>query len=192
MKNILIFGVARAGKTTLARMINKEFAMYQIESTDSYITVFRDNFKDMDINYIYDKADEKGNLALFTSKLLHEKTINRKQGNYILEGDSITPDMCAKYFNTDENIIYYILHNKLTAQEILNNCRKYDIDDKDWSVKVSDEDLLKHCIFNLKLGKEYEKQCINYKFRVIDTSFNRNQKLEETLSEISEYILKGK
>ena len=50
MKNIIILGAARAGKSTLAQMIHRKYN-YSIISIDSFVRALRDSFPSLGITH---------------------------------------------------------------------------------------------------------------------------------------------
>lgn len=50
MKNIIILGAARAGKSTLAQMIHRKYN-YSIISIDSFVSALRDSFPSLGITH---------------------------------------------------------------------------------------------------------------------------------------------
>lgn len=50
MKDILIFGVPRAGKTTLAKLLAEKLENYHVFSIDAIINAFGDIFPKLEIN----------------------------------------------------------------------------------------------------------------------------------------------
>lgn len=70
MKNIVIAGVPRAGKTTLATLLAKELENYHILSLDCIRNAFDDIFPQLDINPREGKNTFK-DLPKFISRLLY-------------------------------------------------------------------------------------------------------------------------
>ena len=52
MKNIIILGVARSGKTTLARMIKKRYSNYNIIDGDCIRNAFEKSIPEVNINHV--------------------------------------------------------------------------------------------------------------------------------------------
>lgn len=187
MKNIMILGTCRTGKTTFSKLLQKELNNYQIMEVDSIISALQSTFYGIQIGFAHD--DLKDNkLAQFMNTLI-KKNKNRlgNEYGYIINSDSIMPEDLINYFDLSNTIIYYFVNSKLAVEEIFNNCRYYD-DENQWTSKRTNENLLNH----IKKAKEFEnqiiKQCKKYNIKYIDTSYNRENIFKELLSEIKRNI----
>lgn len=183
MKNIMILGICRTGKTTFSRMIQKEFSNYQIIEVDTIISALQKTVKNVPICFIHDNLDEN-RLPQFLN-LLIQKNIgkNGKYLGFIINADSIMPEDLVKYFDLDNTIVYYFVNPKLSPEEILNNCRKYD-DNAEWTTRRSDEEILNHMRFYKNIEKQIISDCSKYGFTCIDTSENREVIFHELLENI--------
>ena len=188
MKNILLFGVARSGKSTLAKKILKEYPNYKIMDLDSLLDTFSKTLPEANVGYLYDKVKEN-RIAKFTGCLLNEQVsrYGRDSIYYIIEGDSILPEDIKENFDLENTIVIFLGHNKLTPEEILNNCRKYD-SNTEWTSRWKDNKLIKHAKWQLKIGKKIEKQCQKYNYMFVDTSKNRNKILKQTYAQIEKEL----
>ena len=73
MKNIMIFGICRTGKTTFSRMIQKKLRNYQIIEVDTIISALQKTIPDIPIGFIHDNLKENKLpefLNLFIQKIL--------------------------------------------------------------------------------------------------------------------------
>ncbi len=88
-----------------------------------------------------------------------QKNINKngKELGFIINGDSILPEDLSKYFDLKDMIVYYFVTEKLSPEQILENCRKFDSKKEEWTTRRSDDELLNH----FKFYKDIEKE--NYK-----------------------------
>lgn len=183
MKNIMILGICRTGKTTFSRMIQKEFPNYQIIEVDTIISALQKTVTNIPIGFIHDNLKEN-KLPQFLN-LLIEKNVNKngKHLGFIINADSILPQDLKSFFNLDNTLVYYFVNSKLTPKEILENCRKYD-NVEDWTIRKSDEEILKHMEFYKPIEKQIIQDCDKYGFKCIDTSENREEILIELLEDI--------
>ena len=74
MKNIMILGICRTGKTTFSKMIQKKFPNYQIIEVDTIISALQKTIPDVPIGFIHDNLQEN-KLPQFLN-LLIQKNIN--------------------------------------------------------------------------------------------------------------------
>ena len=181
MKNIVIAGVPRAGKTTLATLLAKELENYHILSLDCIRNAFDDIFPQLDINPREGKNTFK-DLPKFISRLLHyNKTELHNQFHYIIEGTEILPDMAKEIFN--DCIVIFLGHGEIDSKQILDNIRRYDTPDE-YSYTRDDEMMLKSITKHIKIDKEIREKCKEYGYRYEDTSIDRMSKLNELVKEL--------
>lgn len=183
MKNIMILGICRTGKTTFSKMIQKEFKNYQIIEVDTIISALQKTVPNVPIGFIHDNLKEN-KLPQFLN-LLIEKNINKngKELGFIINGDSILPEDLIKYFDLNNMIVYYFVTEKLSSEQILENCRKFD-SKEEWTTRRSNEELLKHFKFYKDIEKKIISDCKKYNIKCIDTSENRKMILSQLLDEI--------
>ena len=188
MKNILILGICRTGKSTFSKMIQKEFRNYQIIEVDTIISALQKTIPNIPIGFIYDNLKEN-KLPEFLN-LFIQKNINKngKKLGFIINGDSILPEDLLKYFDLNNMIIYYFVTEKLSPKQILENCRKFD-SKEEWTTRRTDEELLNHFEFYKDVEKKIINDCKIYNIKCIDTSENRqiifNQLVDEVKNELS-------
>ena len=98
MKNIMILGICRTGKTTFSKMIQREFNNYQIIEVDTIISALQRTVPNIPIGFIHDNLKENRLPELLN--LLIQKNINKngKELGFIINGDSIMPKDLSKYF----------------------------------------------------------------------------------------------
>lgn len=188
MKNILILGICRTGKSTFSKMLQKEFRNYQIIEVDTIISALQKTIPNIPIGFIHDNLKEN-KLPEFLN-LFIQKNINKngKELGFIINGDSILPEDLLKYFDLNNMIIYYFVTEKLSPKQILENCRKFD-SKEEWTTRRTDEELLNHFEFYKDVEKKIINDCKKYNIKCIDTSENRqiifNQLVDEVKNELS-------
>lgn len=188
MKNILILGICRTGKSTFSKMLQREFRNYQIIEVDTIISALQKTIPNIPIGFIHDNLKEN-KLPEFLN-LFIQKNINKngKELGFIINGDSILPEDLLKYFDLNNMIIYYFVTEKLSPKQILENCRKFD-SKEEWTTRRTDEELLNHFEFYKDIEKKIINDCKKYNIKCIDTSENRqiifNQLVDEVKNELS-------
>ena len=186
MKNIIIFGEPRSGKSTLANMIIDKFN-YQVIHVDAV----RDTFKEIypELNIAPDIAINNKKFQLFIQEYLNRNTKQEEKNKYgyVVEGCETSVDDCNRLFNTDENIIYYLAPDDITPEEFFNNIRANDTE-KDWTFKLSDEELMQKVKNMITKGKKIKEECRKYNIKFVDTSHNRKEKLNTILKNIESEI----
>lgn len=189
MKNIAIFGSSRSGKSTLSKMISKKYSNYHIFIGDDIRGAFQDVLPNNNIN----SKDGIGMLEDFPNFLscLFYKSIKRNKGeiNYIVETCDITPKKAYQLFNREDTILLFLGTPRQTIDEHFNEIRKYQTE-KDWTYNRSDEHILEHSKHCISKSKEYEKECKELNIWYVDTSFNREEVLNDALEKIEGMIFK--
>ncbi len=187
MKDILIFGVPRAGKTTLSKLLIEELRDYHIFSIDAIRNAFGDVFPELEINDRNGKNNETA-LPDYVSRLLYwqHDELKNKQG-YIIEGCQVLPDKVSEVFDIKNSIVIYLGHGTLLPEEILENIRKYDTPDE-YSYKRDDETMLKQCREYYEIEKMNIAKCKKYGFIYVDTSTNRKEVLRKLVDQIKSIV----
>ncbi len=183
MKNILILGVGRSGKSTLSRKLKERFPRYNLVHTDSIRNAILYN---IDKKYADDFMNYKENE--FLQKVLLEFLdcqTSQELNTYgtILEGAQILPSVLSRYKNLDKTVIVFLGHGNLSEKEIFEMVRNNDTE-VDWSYKKTDEELEKFIKRFYEKNKFLMDECKKYGFRYIDTHENR----ENVLNEVFDYI----
>ena len=182
MKNIIIFGEPRSGKSTLANMIVDRFN-YQVIHVDSIRDTFKKIYPELDI--APDRAIKNKKFQLFLQEYLYRNTIKeeRNKYGYVMEGCETSVCDCNELYNNDNNIIYFLGQINITSKELFNNIRNND-SNHDWTFNRSDDELMEICKKIILNSKKQKKECEKYHIKFIDTNCNRNKVLNEILNDI--------
>ncbi|WP_341347129.1 hypothetical protein [Paenibacillus sp. FSL H3-0469] len=188
MKSVLILGVGRAGKTTLAGMLKAKlpefnlshsddlkWAMIRGEGREGY---FRNNIKEQ---------KEFEHSDYFQRFLLEFFISGSKTNKCILESGQLHPKYVRDYIHCDEHVVVCLGHGSLDQQGIIDLCRTND-KATDWSYGLSHSDLEQHAGHWAKMNYVLHDDCLKYGIPYIDTSQYRNKVLEETLEYVSNRV----
>lgn len=188
MKNIAIFGSSRSGKSTLAGMIAKEFTNYFIISGDDIRWTFQHVLPGNNIN-------NRGGIGMrddfpkFLSTLFYTSiNWNNNGTHYIIDTCDITPKKALKLFNNEDTIFLFIGTPNQSIEQHFDEIRKHQTEN-DWTYRKDDDHILKHSKRWIEISKKYEKECKKLNVWYVDTSFNRDEVLEDTFSKIKQMIL---
>lgn len=187
MKNIVILGASRAGKTTLAREICKLYPSYHLINGDSIRSAFQEVLPQNNIN----KFGGTGMIEDFSKFCANyfRNQISRNKGlfNYIFDSCDVSVSNAVKYFSSDDVIVIYMGYSNINEYEALRNYRKFEQTD-DWTVKRTDEELLIHAREWINNSKKFNIECEKMGIQYIDTSFNREQVIKKLKEELVEKI----
>ena len=188
MKNIAIFGSARSGKSALAKMISKKFSNYHIIIGNDIRWAFQEVLPNNNINS-NGGIGMKEDFPKFLSTLFY-KSIKRNLGeiNYIVETCDINPDKAKELFNRDDTILLFLGTPKQTIDQHFNEIRKYQTE-RDWTYDRTDEEILYHSKYWIPKSKEHQEECKRLNIWYVDTSFDREQVLDDTIKIIEKKIL---
>ncbi len=188
MKNILIMGIGRAGKTTLSNMIKDKWSSYNLLRGDSLkwaIIRAKDKedyyIKNVDIQKEYEHGEffQKALLELYKSLIRNDK----KGYGYILESGQLHPKIVSEMIDFEKTIVLCLGLGDLTAEDMVEQCIKYDTEES-WTYGLSREYLLKNAQDWYNCNEMLKKECPKYNIKYIDTSKNRFEILNKILDEI--------
>lgn len=169
MKNIFIAGVARSGKSTLAKKIQKNGDFNHIP-LDYFASSLKHNFPETKItsNVVIDSESSK-NLSLLLSRVIN--IIDCKDEKFIIDSAHIMPDDIIKYLDKDKWDIYYVGYPNINVDDKLKQIREYD-DDSDWTYKKSDSELREILSKLIEISKKIQSDCEKHDIKFVDTSYD--------------------
>lgn len=181
MKNIIIIGRPRAGKSTLANMISDKYH-YQIIRTDTIRSTFRDVMPQLNIGP--NTAIESKEFQMFCKTFL-ERNIRqaRNKYGYVMEGCETSVKDCKELYDNGNNLIYVLAQIDIEPEKMAKNMKRYDTE-RDWTYKMSDKECLEYCTRSIEKAKIIEQECKQYGLKFYDTSKDREKVLEEIMKDI--------
>lgn len=206
MKNIIIVGPSRAGKTTLARRINEELGYFVI-SLDKLAATFQGAYPQLDIRLNWNRDKTTDNLAPFIGHFLgmfssghgsaYELNLQAHavaENRFVLEGGYFNFEKISSVLKTygieemkDNFLLIGLVQNKKTADEFFNDFRKYDTE-SDWTYSLDDNDLWDVSREAVTFSRTMTEQLEKYGFTVYDTSAEREQVLDQIIEDIRSKI----
>jgi hypothetical protein len=208
MKNIIIAGPGRAGKTTLARKINEELNYFVI-SVDKLIATFQGAYPQLNIKLAWNRRKTTDNLAPFLGHFLgafssshgvaYELNLRAhavKGNRFVLEGghfnfEKILPIL--KMYGIEELkdnfFLIGLVQNKKTADEFFNDFRKYDTED-DWTYGFDDDELREYASRDaIPSSRSMTDHLVKYGFTIYDTSTEREQVFDKIVEDIKSKLV---
>lgn len=190
MKNILIMGIGRAGKTTLSNMIKDKYNSYNLIHSDSLKWAiiraqgkeqyYRENV-DIQKEYEHGEFFQRTLLELYNSLIKNDT----KGYGYILESGQLHPKIVNEMIDFNKTIVVCLGLGNLTQEDMVNQCITYDTKES-WTYGLTREYILKHAQDWYNCNEMLKKECPKYGIRYIDTSKNRKDILNKILEEIVE------
>lgn len=183
MKNVLILGSGRSGKSTLSRKIKNRIPEYDLIHIDSIRNAILCNLDHEIADYFmdYDKNE------FFQKSLLEFLDAQTSQGlnmyGTILEGAQIMPAVLSTYKNLDNTIVAFLGHGNLEENDFFNLVRSHDVE-TDWTFNKTDEELRESIKWFHERNRFIMKECEKYGFKYFDTHENRDKSLDE----VSDFI----
>ncbi len=188
MKNILIFGIGRTGKTTLSNLIKSKYKSYNLIHSDSikWAIIRADNKQDYYNTHIdkqkdfeYSENFQKILLEFFNSCIRND---NSNYG-YILESGQLEPKLIDKYIDRRKTIIICLGLGITSREEIVKMCRNHD-SSIDWTYSINDNDLEYHAQNWIERDIYLKSQCEKFNINYVITSQNREKIFKDIISNL--------
>ena len=183
MKNILLLGASRSGKTTFSRMLREQYPIYQIICSDSIRGAYKRTIN-KDANLTSHEVGETDEYRNFIREVFNRFIKYNADLKYILDTVDILPQHIP-LFNQEDLIILVFGYPKATDEEIVKIQRKNDTEN-DWTFDLSDKEILDNANFWIEKSKEFESDCRRLNVKFIDVSFNREKILKDLLQWVIE------
>ncbi len=203
MKNIIIVGPSRSGKSTLAKRINEELGFFVL-STDKLVAIFENAYPNLDIRLNWDRDKTTENLAPFLGHFLGMFSVDDgkglldyshgtvKENHFVLEGayyDFEKVENILKLYGI-ENIkdrfhLIGLVQREKSADDFYSDFKKFDTED-DWTYSLSDDELKNVSEEAVSYNEEMYEKLTEYGFDIYDTSKERDKVFAEILERVKE------
>ena len=208
MKNIIIVGPSRAGKTTLARRINEELNYFVI-SLDKLVATLQGAYPQLDIRLNWNREKTTDNLAPFLGHFLgafssshgvaYELNLRAhavKGNRFVLEGGYFNFEKISSILKMygieelkDNFLLIGLVQNKKTVDEFVNDFKKYDTED-DWTYGFDDDELREYASKDaIPFSRSMTDHLMEYGFTIYDTSTERDQVLDKIVEDIKSKLV---
>ena len=201
MKNIIIAGPSRAGKSTLARRLNEELNYFAV-NIDKLAAVFQEAYPQLDIRLNWDRKKTTENIAPFLGHFLGmfsspdgrgllSYSHGAAEGNrFVLEGGYFDFEKIVPILRTygmddinDHFLLIGLVQNRKTVDEFISDFKKYDTEN-DWTYGFSDGDLREIAEDAVSLSRIMTAHLGKYGFTIFDTSAERDKVLDAVIKHI--------
>lgn len=201
MKNLIIIGAPRAGKTTLAKqiaqklndmgnitsLISSDALMGGLQNMNKHFAWYSHIYRP--VKHILPAMRQKYNqillreLSSFIQQYLPEQS---DVSLVIYEGCHITPSMAVKLFNPEKFFIVAIGYPNADIDKKMQDIRKYD---KNTPAQRRNDIQLRQYLQNaIKFSKHMESECRKLKIPFIDTSHDYNGEIQKFINFVPKFL----
>lgn len=183
--NIIIFGSARAGKSTLAYKISK-ILPYQIIHVDALRDSFFKIFPELGIGVNTAVSNQK--FQDFLIYYLNEMKLDAKgKFGYVLEGLELSLETIEKSFINNENIIVGLGLEDITSSEFSKKMKEHDTI-YDWTYHLTPQELEDIAKEFIDLTTQFKSFCHHNNLPFYNTAYNREEIFKTIIEDISKKI----
>lgn len=195
MKNIIIAGIPRSGKTTLSKKLFRELRNYNLIQQDIIETavfkMYKNNFAKIEGNEFEKTVNINiSEVSRIAKELLwniyNDSNKDDKNIGIIVDTFDINMEELKEYQDKGD-IVIVLGCSKLTQEQFLNNVRKYDTPN-DRTYYLGDFSLSMELEYYVKKTKEDKNKCQELGLTYIDTSHDRDIQLDKAFEIIKEKL----
>lgn len=194
IRNIIIIGTPRSGKTTLTNKILSKYG-YTLIDADAIREVIMEEEGIHDIatcakrNSEIEEKSQRISRELFQSM---KKDLEKGNIGIILDDTRLSIEQCEEMYGQEDNLIYCLGTAKTTPNEMFRKIRENDTY-YEWSHYFPDYMIMDLCENAIRESKENRVKCqTRENIKYWDTSQDREQVLQEIMKEIEEKIFQNK
>lgn len=122
-------------------------------------------------------------ISPFLNSIIEANNYDKLPYSLVIDILELTPEDYIKNINKELSQVYFFGCADLTPKENFERIRQNDTIE-DYTYYVSDEDLMGRCEIFYNLSTYLKQECQKYNLPFIDTSYNRNEKIEELVNKI--------
>lgn len=190
--NIIISGVPRAGKSTVAHRLSARYG-YQHISMDTIIAGFEKCFPETGVNTYCGLSSLdtlrliSGKMAPFVRAMLDSGEYDEHTPGMVLDMYQLLPEDYMNYIHGANCEIFYFITSNVTPEERFAIQKQYDTE-KDYTFYKSDEELREGAVYLVEQSRLIKKQCLRCGLPYFETAKDREQVLEQFLSSVGESL----
>ncbi|MDR2770174.1 MAG: hypothetical protein LBB08_01865 [Rickettsiales bacterium] len=183
-KSLLILGHPRSGKTTLGDMICDKFG-FSFISIDSLVYAFREILPELEMHHEPERSEIIFAPFLFTymDRIKHASVYR----NFVIDSCHVRPKIAEKMMDKDKYKLAVLGCPSLAPEQYVAAIRKND-KSFDWTAKQADNELLSMAKQYISTAKQMESECAGLGIKFIDTSFDRQIKLEKFVENLEDFL----
>lgn len=180
-RNIIILGAARAGKSTLAQILHKEYN-YSIISIDAFVSALKDAFPELGITHS-NTENKFQRLPPFVFSYMKKIIYEYPEENFVLEGWHVYPKEIKKLCSKLNVKIICLGYTKTNPTDVLTKIRENEKENS-YTKEMSDEKVKELIVNHIEYSKILEKQCNENNIKFYDTSFDRDNVLKDIIKDL--------
>ena len=184
MSNIIIAGVPRAGKSTVASLLSRRFG-YQRISMDAIIAGFEKCFPETGVN-TYQGLSSMDTLRVISGKMAPFVRVMLENSGFdpgmVVDMYQLLPEDYVKHIHGVDCGIIYLITSDVTPEERFRIQREYDTE-KDYTFHRTDEELLENAGYIVEQSLLMKEQCERYGLPYYETAKNREQTIQRLLDD---------
>ncbi len=190
--NIIIAGVPRAGKSTIAHRLAVRYG-YQHVSMDSIIAGFEKCFPETGVNTYAGLSSMdtlhmiSGKMAPFVRAMLDSAEYDEFEPGMVLDMYQLLPEDYMRYIHGANCVIYYFITSDVTSGERFEIQKRYDTE-KDYTFYKSDEELRKGAVYIVEQSILMREQCLRCGLPYYETARDREQVFEAFCNRIGKRV----
>ena len=183
--NLIIAGVPRAGKSTVSRLLSRQYG-YQHISMDSIIAGFEWCFPETGVNTYQGLSSLEtlrvisGKMAPFVRAMLDSGEYDEFEPGMVLDMYQLLPGDYDRYIRGANCEIAYFITSDVTPEERFLIQKKYDTE-KDYTFYKSDEELREGAEYIVEQSILIKEQCEKYHLPYYETAKERDRVIQRFL-----------
>jgi len=183
MKNVIIVGASRSGKSTVAKQLCKKHNMVYMPF-DAIVSTIENLYPEIEIKHLDDNIDMSPKIAKFICEFI--KHLDYEDINYVFDLYQLYPNDLLKYIDISNFVIVYMGYPKQSPKEKLEIIKKY-ARINDWTRRIDDDEMIEAITAFTEENKKMYNQCLKNNIPFFDTSAN----FKEMITKIVNYIEKN-
>jgi len=182
MKSVILAGPSRAGKTTLAKRLQREIGLYHIKG-DALVGALGDTFPQLNVRHGGDYQTVCEGFAPFAAAYLRRS----KNTPLIFDSYFITPDQIIELGLDKEYYVIFLGYPESDPQTKTRQVAEADPQNYGPDIVPHDE-LLADMVRQIQRSKEYREKCSKYNLAFYDLSHDfhasQDQAFEKIMAEL--------
>lgn len=174
MKNIMLLGITRSGKSTFAELLHNKYN-YNIIHGDMIKASYQKNIKNISGTELKESKEYRNFI-----KNIFKNEIKYNNMNYAIDTVDIFPSDITEEEKENYSIFFFGYPN-IEVNELVNIWKKTDLE---FTKKFTKKELIEKAQRGIENSKRIMEECQKYKLTFIDTTYNRENIFNQLLNEI--------